>query len=222
MKTYDFSEPIDELVIQVGAIDLRIEEGDSLRVECDHKYVTVTEEEGRLSIIEDEPWATTYVGTATLTVYLPVETLFNLVQLKIGVCNAEIGKLTTDELEMVFGAGNVTVAELNVMGSADIDSGTANVTVSEGSIECLDLDMGVGKLHLVCKLTGENDISLGVGSSDICLVGGKSAYTVEVTTGAGAVWVDGERVENGSVHGSGENRVELSGSVGSVDLVFGV
>ena len=66
--------------------------------------------------------------------------------------------------------------------------------------------MGVGSLELESKLTGQNEISCGVGTATINLTGSENDYQVNIDKGLGAANVAGNAVKDGETIGTGKNR----------------
>ena len=63
-------------------------------------------------------------------------------------------------------------------------------------------------------------MDLGVGETEINLIGTQEDYRVSVSKGIGDAKVDGKDISNDAVVGNGESRVEISGGIGSVRVRF--
>ena len=79
--------------------------------------------------------------------------------------------------------------------------------------------MGVGELNLTSAIVGYGELDLGVGEANVTLIGSRDGYTVDLNKGIGDIRLDGDSVSGGRI-GSGENRVEINGGVGSINLFF--
>ena len=128
--------------------------------------------------------------------------------------------MTTKSLELKLGAGDVEIAKLTVEDSARIEGGAGKLSIADGALRNLNLNMGVGELNLTAALLGENDLTFGVGSSNLTLLGSREDYRLEIERGIGSIMVDGDSIGNIQNSGEGKNHVEIEGGVGSVDLSF--
>ena len=89
-----------------------------------------------------------------------------------------------------------------------------------GALKDLDLDMGVGQLILTSALTGNCQLDLGVGESNITLIGSKENYKLDLEKGLGNIFIDGVNVSDYGSSGNGTNKVEINGGVGSINVEF--
>ena len=80
--------------------------------------------------------------------------------------------------------------------------------------------MGVGKLTLKSRIEGESDIDYGVGQTDLCLLGSKADYKIELDKGSGEAKLCGESMKDDSVYGWGESRIEIDGGIGAIYIEF--
>ena len=69
-------------------------------------------------------------------------------------------------------------------------------------------------------LTGESDFDLGVGESNITVIGNKDDYKLDIEKGIGNITVDGEGVSNIKGQGNGNNSIEVNGGIGAINLKF--
>ena len=84
----------------------------------------------------------------------------------------------------------------------------------------LDIDIGVGKIEITSKLTGNCFIDNGIGSAEIKILNSKEAYTIKTSSGIGTVLIDGQSVSKDTTIGSGENLIKISGGIGTVNISF--
>lgn len=219
VQQYPVSGEITELAIEIGAADLYIKEGEAFSVESNLKRLKVSSKSGRLLIKEVQRPFSTYED-AVLTVCVPKGTVFHSVSLSTGAGRLTVEELSAEVVDFDFGAGEVSIGTLTAKRSADIDGGAGRVTIQDGTLTGLDLDMGVGRLDLTTALRGECQMDLGVGKSNITLLGSKDDYRVEIERGVGSVTVDGKEVSDYGNSGSGANEIEINGGVGAINVTF--
>ena len=219
MKTYDLTGKISHLNIRINAADLSIKEGNAFSVQSNLKYLKVEEKGDVLSVEETKKYSGTY-NDAVLTIYVPAGTVFGNINLATGAGRLTIENLSSETLDFELGAGDVSVTSLNASKNADIEGGAGRITISGGKLKDLDLEMGVGQLNLTSALTGECQLDLGVGESNITLIGKKDDYRLDLEKGLGNISVDGKNVADYGSSGNGANKVEINGGIGSIHVDF--
>ncbi len=219
-KQYTVSAPVSSLFIDISAADLTIRQGENFSVESNLKNLKVSDENGVLSIKETNKLFQNYNG-AVLTISIPAGTVFDGVTLKTGAGRLTVDSLAAGTVDCDFGAGEIKIGSLSALSRAEIDGGAGKITISGGSLNNLDFDMGVGQLNFASALTGSCELDLGVGESNITLLGEKEAYTLDIDKGIGSITVDGDSISDGVNLGSGQNRIEISGGIGAIHVVFG-
>lgn len=219
LESYSVSADIRSLEIEINAADLRIKEGEAFFVESNLKHLKVEEKGNTLFIKETRKLTGAYNG-AVLTVYIPSRMKFNNVDLTTGAGKVTIAELSAETLDFELGAGEVNITSLTATRSAEIDGGAGRITVSSGALKNLDLGMGVGQLNLATALTGNCQMDLGIGESNITLIGSKEDYRLEIEKGIGSVSIDGKNVTDYGSSGNGTNKVEINGGIGAINIHF--
>lgn len=217
-KTYAVSPGITSIDIEISAADLTVRNADTFYIESNLKNLRVTEENGTLIIQESTKFAT--YTDAVLALYIPDRMLFEKAEITTGAGRLNIDRLSAASLRLELGAGEVTIGSLNVGSKTEIEGGAGKITISGGSLRNLDLEMGVGQLNLTSFLTGSSELDLGVGQSNITLIGSEADYALELEKGIGSVTVNGKDVTDFGSSGNGENRIDISGGIGAINIDF--
>jgi len=218
VKSYEISGQIHSLDIRISAAEVTVKTGDGFALESNLKNLTVSVNDGVLTVIEENKGARTYTN-AMLTLQIP-EMVFDSVKLTTGAAKLTADSLAANSMELTLGAGDVCFSSLSAYKSIRMEGGAGKITVADGSLANLSLIMGVGKLELTAALPGNSSLEFGVGESILTLLGGKDAYTVETQKGIGNITVDGKTVTDFGSSGNGRNQVKILGGVGDIRLTF--
>lgn len=218
-QSYAVTAEIRTLEIRINAADFKIEQAEAFAVQSNLKYLSVTEQSGVLTIVDNAPSASSYTDAA-LTLYVPAGTVFGQVDIETGAAKMTVDTLSTAVLDLELGAGDVHFDRLEVSEDAEIQGGAGQITVAEGTLRDLTLEMGIGALELNVALLGNSDLEFGVGTSYLTLLGSKDDYRLAVTKGLGSVCLDGQDIGDSGSAGSGENRIEIACGVGDVHISF--
>lgn len=218
-RVYQVESDIHSLEIRVGAADFTIKQAEKFSVESNLKYLTVSEEDGVLSIIEETKKGVNYEGPV-LTLYMPTDMMYETINISTGAGKLTADALSTKSLKFQLGAGDAYISSLSAQSEADIEGGAGKITIDGGTMSNLELEMGVGELNLTAVLLGNNDLTFGVGETNLTLLGSRDNYTIDMEKGLGSIAVDGKFVSDLDSIGNGHNHVQMHGGVGSINLKF--
>lgn len=219
MKTYTVSSDIFNLKLNINAADFTIKQGKKFSVESNLKNLSVDDKSGTLTINETKKYGRVYTG-AKLILYIPADTNFETATITTGAGRLTADYLSADTIEFEFGAGEVKIDTLIANSEAHIEGGAGMMTISDGDLCNLDLEMGIGKLNLTSALTGNSDFDMGVGESDITVTGNKDDYKLDIEKGLGKITVDGVSTSSVKNMGQGSNSISISGGIGAVNVKF--
>ena len=218
-QTYEITSDIHSLDIQINAADFKIKHGDAFSVESNLKYLSVSEKNGVLTIVDEAKSSSNY-SNAILTLYVPNGIVFDDVYITTGAAKLTVDTLSANSLELKLGAGDVRFESLNASSNADIEGGAGQITIASGTLNDLTLEMGMGELDLSVALLGNSDLKFGVGESNLTLIGSKDDYKVDVEKGLGSISVDGKNVSDFGSSGNGQSHIHIEGGIGAVHIVF--
>ena len=216
---YQINSAVHSLHIQIGAAEVVIKEAENFSLESNLKYLSVSDDNGILTISEENNTGVTYTN-AFLTLYIPADTVFDDISIMIGAAKMTTGTLSADRVNLKLGAGDIRIENLSATSQSKIEGGAGKITIENGTLQNLQLKMGTGELNLTASLTGKSDLCLGIGETNLTLIGEKSDYTVEIEKGLGNISVDGKDVTDFGVSGNGPNRIIIEGGIGAFHLVF--
>ena len=222
-KNYTVSSEISDLNIQINAADFYIKEGNSFSIESNLKNLDVDEKNGCLTLkdlTKIKLNGSNAYENAVLTIWVPVGTVFDNVNIKTGAGRFTVDSLSAATIGFELGAGDVTISKLIAEKSANIEGGAGRITISDGAIKNLDLEMGLGQLNLTSALTGDCNLDSGVGEMNVTLLGSKDDYELDIEKGIGNITVDGKNVTDFGSSGNGANEVDIHGGVGAINVRF--
>ena len=166
IKTYDIASDIHSLDIQINAADFKIKSADKFSVESNLKYLSVSEKDGVLTIVDKAKSNSNYTNPI-LTLYVPNSTVFNDVDIETGAAKMTVDTLSANSIELKLGAGDVRFESLNASAEVDIKGGAGQITIVSGTLNDLSLEMGMGELNLTAAVLGDSDLKFGVGESNL-------------------------------------------------------
>ena len=218
-KTYEITSDIKSLDININAADFVIEHSEKFSVESNLIYLSVSQEDGVLKIIENTKNPVSYVD-AKLKLSIPDDVVFESVSIKTGASKLTAKTVSANNMKLKTGAGQVEFDCLNVHNSIDIKGGAGQINILDGTLNNLSLNLGVGELNMTAKLIGESDLKFGVGESDLTLIGSKDDYKFNVENGIGKITIDGESGAFFTNSSNGESFVKIKGGVGETNITF--
>ena len=199
--TLTVDETVTRLDIELGAAELIVRTGPAFSVTENSEYITCKVQGGALKIEERSHGWKVNSEAATVVVELPQGQVFETV-------------------EIVAGAGKVTIEDLVTSRETDIEGGAGAIDIRNSEFTDLDLVLGVGKVRLEAAILGDSSIEFGVGEADVTLLGSATDYSVRMDKGIGSATLDGVEMKSGEKYGNGSHRVEMDGGVGAVKLRF--
>lgn len=208
------------LSVDVISSRLKIVEGDHFKIESDSKYIISKQDYNKLSVKEKNKGFFETRKNKVVTIYIPKDMVFDKVYISNKAGTIDIESMTTRELELEIGAGKVDIDEITSLNNTNIESGAGKVTINSAKLNNLNLDAGVGKFTINGKLTGKAKIDAGVGDLSINLLGYKDDYGIYVETGIGNINIDGNKVKDNTTYGIGNNKVDIDGGVGNINIRF--
>ena len=133
-----------------------------------------------------------------LMVILPRDVKLEMVELKIGACQATVCDIIAKEMNFVVGAGQANIS---------------NISVDE-----FDLEVGAGEAIVKNLSVKEVDVEAGVGKVDIEIAGTEADYNYDVECGIGQVMVG-----NRSFGGMGASqKIVNDGAIHHMDIECGI
>lgn len=218
-KTYQLSQSITELDIELSDINLNIKSGDSFYVETNAKDISVKEKQNKLTI-KDENSISALKSNLVVTIYIPDNLVMSKADIQTGAGKIYIQALTADQIDFDLGAGEVTIDKIISNFKTEIEGGAGKITINDGMLCNVDCDMGVGEVNISSAFIGSSTFNQGIGKANLNISEDKSLYTLNINKGIGKATVDGNEVANGTVIGDGAKIITINGGVGEIEVDF--
>ncbi len=217
-QVYTLERDFEKLHIDLSAGTLVIQSGDRFALESNHRKLTVSQNNGTLTIADSQSLIHTVdYSDVKVVLTIPKDFSFAKVHIETGAGLVSIEKLSTVYLDMELGAGAVTIDDLYVHKEAEIETGAGRFTLDSGYVCGLDMEMGVGEVHMTGQFYGQ--LHQGVGKTTLVLTGSQEDYTLRFAKGLGDARLDGKDISDGT-YGSGPGLLEIEGGIGAIEIEF--
>ena len=220
MQNYPIEGEFDSLSVDLSFAKLVIKTADKFDIESNHKYISVKSDNGKLRISETKRLFSANPKGVTVILSLPEDLVFDEAVVDTGAGKVEIEALSADILKLSLGAGEAEIGMLTANTRAKIDGGAGELKINGGRLCNLELDMGVGELTLKSRIEGNSELDYGVGETNLTLLGKREDYRIEIDKGIGEAKLAGEKMYDDSVYGSGENKIDIDGGIGEINIEF--
>lgn len=213
-------EEFSKMKLDISASNLTIKlEGNSYKVETYQtpKDTKIESKDGILEIKNNKKLNKSD-SKSRITIYLPEDVELEEADIQVGAGIVDVTGLIAKNVEFSFGAGNVNMQNISVKNNAKIECGAGQAIIKNSELANADIEAGVGKLVYSGDLTGNTQIDCGVGDVELELTGDAEKYAIHTEKGIGDIKINDSSVANDSTTGNGENKIDIEGGVGDVDI----
>lgn len=222
--TQEYTE-IESLDIDLSKSGLEIRTGDSFKVEfinVSKDLSTKLNDANKELKIEDKPLKLfeNINSNSKVIVYIPNDYELKSIKLDlVGVSGAYMEGFKTAKLEVDMGAGKYEINNVQAT-NMDVESGAGETIIRNSSFDNLEFNGGVGKATINCKISNRGEIESGVGKLEVNLIGSKDDYKLRAETGIGNLTIDGNKVRDGEVVGTGNANIKVEAGIGETSINF--
>lgn len=212
---------VKEIEIDGIASSIEIVSGTEFKVEAKNLENDFTShvKNGVLKIEEHNKWFSQTNSNGTISITVPKDTILDELSIDTGAGKFKIQDITVKEFDMDYGAGILEIENVN-FSSSDIDGGAGKIQIKNSILNNLELDAGAGKVEVVVSITGNSQINCGIGEVDITLIGNEDDYQITTEKGIGSIKIAGTEQKNSTIYGNGNNKLEIEGGIGNIDVSF--
>lgn len=218
-KKIDYEKYNSYLDINIKDAELRIYGSEKFKfISSEEKIVLEKIGETKLRIIDKRPkHIKTIEDTPIVTIYVPNELVYEMVNINFGVGKLKIEEIETKEFNLNLGAGESTLEKL-YSDKTTIDTGAGDLKVNNSRLSDLNLDIGVGEIKLNSYISGNSNINCGVGNLNLELPDYLESYTIKVEKGLGIITYNNKKLDNNKTLGEGPNKIKIDDGVGSIKI----
>ncbi len=234
-------EGVRNIDIDISAGEVKIIRGDTFSITADHiieDEMNTYVENGTWYISEDDRFtkygifsfpSNWFIGwnkhiSPKITITIPEGFSAGKLDVNIGA-----GVLTADSLKAEDGllhvdAGKIKVDQLKISGKSECSVDTGEIVLQNVVLKNVRANCDVGSLHIDGEITGDNDITCGVGNVDLDLIGDYEDFNYNINCDIGNVKIDGKSysgIDNQSVeNNNSDNMLDLNCDIGHIDVEF--
>lgn len=238
-KMFDFAaegeEAVSNLNIDMNYGILQIEEtkeNQKISVEVKHRKensgrrIKVEQEADTLNIVEDGIGKMHRRDNVCVIVKIPADMNFKNIDLQNSAGEITINyKINAENFKVEVGAGECVINQkLNISDKlyAQVDAGEIDFTWVDASQ--IELNSGVGEIHVEQAITDEAVLECGIGELDIALQGTEEEYDYIINCGVGEVEI-AENSYSGlgtarEVRNGGDKHIDINCGVGEINVDF--
>lgn len=225
------NEEIQSISIDNSVGDLNIMEGSKFLVEginVGKRFQTKVTNNGTLKITNrniSSGWFSNLFtrgefGNSKITVYIPKGFKTEKIEIHTGVGELHIENFETEILDVELGTGDSYATNI-ISDKTTIEAGVGDVHFEDISFRDMELNSGVGDTTLEGNILGKSDIKCGVGNIELRTELTMDEYDLEIETGLGDVYINGEKTSDINTDNKGaEHSLDIDGGVGEVEIEF--
>lgn len=201
-ETYEVYEEggIRDLNIEVGVGELTIEywNEDEISISYPDAYMEVEQDGEELSLETKDSWFWWNLfgiwndGSYQVTITLPMDYVFNEVEISTGAGTANIERLEAVSLYLETGAGELNANHIIVGENITIEAGVGETTIHNLQAKEADFSIGVGELYIGGRVDGDISADCGVGELTMELSNRETDFNYDISCGVGDVSINGK------------------------------
>ena len=205
--------------LNISAANCEVINSNTFKIESNIKNLKISDQNNTLTVKTEKRVG--FDGDKLIfKLYIPEHMIFEKVYIVTGVGKMNIKELSADELYFELGAGSAELENIVSKSKAKIDGGAGQLIIKNASLSNAEIDMGVGEFKYSGDLMGKSEIDSGVGAVSLELIGDMLDYEFAIDKGLGNISIDGKKLSDDEIYGSGENKIDLSNGVGEIKVSF--
>ena len=220
MEAIGISQDIEKVDIDIASASVYIKSGETFACQTNDKGFSFSEKKGKLKIEEKNLKLFSGFGEAIIVITVPEYVILESFKIDSGTGLLSMENISCKKLTVDSGIGETSIEHVTVTEAADIEGGVGDLQIKKGTINILELSVGMGKTELNTHLTGVSEIQGGVGEISMHNTMSAENYTLSVEKGIGEVLVAGEKLKSDKTVGTGSNIINVEGGLGNMNITF--
>lgn len=115
-------------------------------------------------------------------------------------------------------AGSLVLNDVIVNDKLTIIGGAGTIDVTNGNVNNLNLNVGVGNCNISAILKGNSVIEAGVGQLNIDLLDSIDNYKIKLTKGIGDITINDTKITDNNTAFNGNKNISLVGGIGPISI----
>ncbi len=148
-----------------------------------------------------------------ITITIPADFTADSFKLEVGAGNVNIEEVIALKADFNVQAGQLVIEDALISNESNYTVGAGNMELKNIKANDISVDCGAGQVFIEGKITGNNDITCGVGHIELNLEGEEDDYSYDIESGLGDI-----NIENKHYHSITDKRINNDGAVGAFKL----
>ncbi len=151
--------------------------------------------------------------TPKITITMPSGFTAESFKLEIGAGDVNIEEVLASKADFIVQAGRLAIENATISEASNYNVGAGTIELKKLQAKDISVDCGVGSVFIEGAITGNNDITCGVGNVEMDLDGEEDDYSYDIESGVGNINID-----NDHYHSISDKRINNEGAIGSFNL----
>ncbi len=159
-----------------------------------------------------------------ITITIPDDFTAGSFKLGIGAGDVMIEEVIASKADFAVSAGRLVIDHASISDESFYEVGAGVIELNELQANDVSIDCGLGNIFIEGTITGNNDITCGVGSVELRLDGDEDDYSYDIESGVGSInigddhfkGISDQKITNDGTKGT----FKLDCSVGNITVDF--
>lgn len=168
---------------------------------------------GRIHLNGIRGWSLWEYHTPKITITMPAGFTADSFRFNIGAGDVNIEEVLASKADFEVAAGRLVIEDASISDESSYNVGAGSLVLKKVQANDVSIDCGIGNVIIEGTITGNNDITCGVGSVELYLDGEEDDYSYDIESGVGSI-----NIGDDQYHGISDKRINNVGAVGAFNL----
>ncbi len=142
---------------------------------------------GRVHLGDIRGWRWWNYDEPKITITMPADFTANSFKFCIGAGDVMIEQVLASKADFEVSAGRLVIEDASISDESNYIVGAGTIQLKELQANDISIDCGVGGVFIEGTITGNNDITCGVGDVELNLSGEEDDYSYDIESGVGTI-----------------------------------